>query len=82
MWAGLRQGYSVALEAALIRAGLAHHYREWNESLRLALNDPNAEARWLGGADVFEAVPSTSAPSTFNHPDWRTLYIQAFGTFP
>jgi hypothetical protein len=82
IWAGLRQGYSVALEGALIRAGLAHRYREWNESLRLALNNPDAETRWLGGADVFETVPSTNAPPTFNHPDWRMLYTEAFGTFP
>jgi hypothetical protein len=82
VWTGLRQGYSVALEGALIHAGLAHRYREWNESLRVALSDPDAEARWLGGADVFEGAPSTSAPATFNHPDWRTLYLQAFGSFP
>jgi hypothetical protein len=81
-WSGLRQGYSVALEGALIRAGLAHRYREWNDSLRVALSDPGAEARWLGGADVFASAPSTSVPPTFHHPDWRTLYVQAFGTFP
>jgi hypothetical protein len=82
LWGGLRQGYTVALEGALIRAGLAHRYREWNESLRVALSDPGAEARWFGGTDVFTAVPSTNAPSAFSHPDWRTLYTQAFGSFP
>jgi hypothetical protein len=82
MWTGLRQGYSVALEGALIRAGLAHRYREWNESLRLALIDPASESRWLAGADVFDSAPNTNAPPTFNHPDWRTLYVQAFGTPP
>jgi hypothetical protein len=81
-WQAIRQGYSVALEGALLRAGLAHRYREWNDSLRMALADPTAEARWLGGADVFETAPSTSVPPTFNHQDWRTLYTQAFGTFP
>lgn len=81
-WTGLRQGYSVALEGALIRAGLAHRYREWNESLRLALSDRETEARWLSGADVFATASSTNAPPTFNHPDWRTLYMQAFGTLP
>jgi hypothetical protein len=82
LWTGLRQGYSVALEGALIRAGLAHRYREWNESLRLALADSDAETRWLAGADVFAEMPSTGAPPTFNHPDWRTLYVNAFGSFP
>jgi hypothetical protein len=81
-WAGLRQGYSVALEGALLRAGLAHRYREWNESLRLALANPAAESDWLAGADVFAGVPQVDVPPTFNHPDWRTLYTQAFGTFP
>jgi hypothetical protein len=81
-WSGIRQGYSVALEGALIHAGLAHRYREWNESLRVALSDADAEARWLGGADIFASASSTGAPATFNHPDWRTLYVQAFGTFP
>jgi hypothetical protein len=70
------------LEGALIRAGLAHRYREWNESLRLALADSDAETRWLAGADVFAEMPSTGAPPTFNHPDWRTLYVNAFGSFP
>jgi hypothetical protein len=82
VWSGLRQGYSIALEGALIRAGLAHRYREWNESLWLAMSEPDAEARWLTGSDVFAKAPSTNAPPAFNHTDWRTLYIQAFGTYP
>lgn len=82
VWTGLRQGYSIALEGALIRAGLAHRYREWNDSLRIALSDADAEKRWLTGTDVFANAAATNAPPTFNHPDWRTLYVQAFGTFP
>jgi hypothetical protein len=81
-WHGLRQGYTVALEGALLRAGLAHRYREWNESLRLALADPQSEAQWLSGSDVFAGAPSTNAPPTFNHRDWRALYVEAFGSFP
>ncbi len=81
-WTGLRQGYSIALEGALIRAGLAHRYRELNDCLRLALSDPDAETRWFSGVDVFASAASTNAPPAFNHPDWRTLYIQAFGTYP
>jgi hypothetical protein len=81
-WQGLRQGYSIALEGALLRAGLPHRYREWNDSLRLALANPALETQWFAGSDVFETAPSTNVPPTFNHPDWRTLYTQAFGTFP
>jgi hypothetical protein len=82
VWHGLRQGYTVALEGALLRAGLAHHYREWNESLRLALSDPKAEAQWLAGSDVFAAAPSANAPPTFTVPNWRAVYVEAFGSYP
>ena len=79
VWHALRQGYSVALEGALLRAGLAHRFGEWNESLRVALSEPDAEARWLGGADVFAQVPRVNAPATFSRPNWRMLYTEAFG---
>jgi hypothetical protein len=82
VWPALRQGYTVALEGALLRAGLPHRFREWNESLRLALSEPDAEARWLGGTDVFAHVPRVNAPATFSRPNWRTLYKLAFGELP
>jgi hypothetical protein len=81
-WPALRQAYTVALEGALLRAGLPHRFREWNESLRLALSKPDSETRWLGGMDVFAQVPRVNAPATFSRPNWRALYTEAFGEPP
>jgi hypothetical protein len=82
IWQTLRDGYSVALRAALLRSGLPYDYREWIASLRIALNDPSAETRWLGGNDVFATVPNSGAPSIFTVPVWHKLYVEAFGSFP
>ncbi|HUG45638.1 MAG TPA: hypothetical protein VMK31_03885 [Sphingomicrobium sp.] len=60
VWRILGQGYAVALEGAILRSGLVPTEREWNESLKSALADPTAEARWLGGEDVFATVPRAS----------------------
>lgn len=81
-WNALRLRYRVALEGALFRAGLPHLSREWNESLRMALRDDTAEARWLGGADVFAGLPMPRDTVTFAHPHWRALYEHAFGSQP
>jgi Fe-S-cluster containining protein len=82
VWIALRQGYGVALEAALRHAGLAHRSSEWNESLRLVLAEPDAEARWLGGKDVFSSVPRVAGVEIFDHPLWRGMYEEAFGESP
>lgn len=79
-WTSLRNCYRVALEGALFRAGLPHLSREWNESLRIALHDDGAEAKWLAGADVFAGVPMPEHTVTFAHPHWRALYDHAFGS--
>lgn len=79
-WTSLRNCYRVALEGALFHAGLPHLSREWNESLRIALNDDSAEARWLAGADVFAGLPMPHDTVTFEHPHWRALYDHAFGS--
>jgi len=81
-WTALRNSHRVALEGALFRAGLAHQSREWNESLRLALNDDHAEANWLAGTDVFAGLPMPQDTVTFTHPQWRAVYVHAFGSFP
>jgi putative zinc- or iron-chelating protein len=81
-WHPLRQAYSVALQGALLRAGVPHGFHEWNESLRVALTEPNGETRWLGGADLFAHVPRVNAPATFTRPNWRLLYAEAFGEPP
>jgi hypothetical protein len=79
VWIALRQGYGLALEGAMINAGLAHTSHEWNEALRLALSQPDAEAHWLGGTDVFATVPRTAGGNAFDQPIWQGLYREAFG---
>jgi hypothetical protein len=81
-WTSLRHNYRVALEGALYRAGLPHQAREWNESLRIALGDSDAEARWLAGADVFAGLPMPRDTVTHTHPHWRAIYAHAFGSLP
>lgn len=82
VWRVLGQGYAVALEAAILHAGLVPAAREWNESLRLALADPGAEARWLAGEDVFGAAPRATEGGTFANPAWAAIYREAFGSGP
>ena len=82
VWLTLRDSYATALEGALIHAGLAYQAHELNDSLRLALTKPDAEQRWLSGADDFAAVPMSPAPPIFQNPMWRTIYQQAFGNLP
>jgi len=82
VWFTLRDSYSTALEGALMHAGLAHQAREWNDSLKVALAEPDAETRWLAGADVFTSAARTPAAPIFQHPTWREIYRQAFGALP
>lgn len=82
VWRTLGQGYAVALEGAILNAGLVPTVREWNESLRLALSDPGAETRWLAGEDVFGGLPRASASSTFENPSLAALYREAFAKLP
>ncbi|WP_309660953.1 YkgJ family cysteine cluster protein [Sphingomonas sp.] len=81
-WTALRNGYRVALDGALFHAGLAYQSREWNESLRIALVDIDAEANWLAGRDVFAGLPMQQDTATFAHPHLRSLYVHAFGSLP
>ena len=82
VWLTLRDSYATALEGALVHARLAHQARELNDSLRIALATPDAEARWLAGADDFQAAAMSPAPPTFDNPLWRGIYQQAFGELP
>lgn len=79
VWMALRQGYGIALEGALVNAGLVPDAREWNACLNIALVDPGAEARWLAGDDVFAVAPRASGPPLTDHPMFRALYREAFG---
>lgn len=82
VWRALGQGYAVALEAAVLHAGLVPAAREWNESLRTALADPTAEGRWLSGEDVFEGAQRAAPAGTFEAPAWAAIYREAFGSQP
>lgn len=82
LWRDFREGYAVALEGAILNAGLARLSRERNESLRITLASPDVEERWLSGFDDFAAVPRSHYPTTFEIPEWRDLYEEAFGSPP
>lgn len=82
VWLTLRDSYARALEGALLFSGLAWQAREWNASLNIAMDSPDAEGRWLAGANVFAAAPMSPAPATFDNPLWRSIYEQAFGVAP
>ena len=82
VWLTLRDSYNTAFEGALIHSGLAYQARELNDSLRIALTTPDAEARWLSGVDDFTAAGIAPAPPIFEKPVWRNIYQQAFGTLP
>jgi hypothetical protein len=82
VWRTIGQGYAVALEGAILRSGLVPTEREWNESLKAALADPTAEARWLGGEDVFAGVPRAFEAGRPGNPSWAALYKEAFGSLP
>ena len=56
----LRALHAHALWAALRAAGLSETQYSLNAALRLALERPDAEARWLAGEDVFAEVPRDS----------------------
>ena len=82
VWRTLGQAYAAALEGAMLHAGLVPAAREWNESLRIALKEPDAERRWLAGEDVFGGLPRANESSTFAAPAWAALYREAFGEPP
>lgn len=82
VWNMLRQGYGIALEGALLHAGLPHHSVEWNSALQRVLASPDIEARWFGGEDVFAGLPRASNEEPFEIPIWRAMYIEAFGEAP
>lgn len=82
VWRSLRLAYAAALEGAILHSGLVPTAREWNESLRLAMDLPDAEARWLAGEDVFRDAPRASNNGSFEHPLWAEVYREAFGEMP
>ena len=81
VWRSLGLAYAAALEGAILHSGLVPTAREWNESLRLAMDSPDAEPRWLAGEDVFRDAPRASTAGSFEHPQWAQLYREAMDAF-
>ena len=82
VWRTLGRCYAVALEGAILQAGLVPTAREWNQSLQAALQNAEAEARWFAGEDVFQGLPRASSSSVFETPSWAAIYREAFGALP
>lgn len=59
----LRDIFSLALNCALVKAGLDNRGCEFQHALTLAFEDPTLEGRWLGGERVFDAMPLDPRPS-------------------
>ena len=81
-WGPLRQGYRVALEGAMLNAGLDWNMTEWNSALRSALDSPGGEAEWLRGERMFPQLQRVARPTVFSDPSWAGLYREAFGEPP
>jgi Fe-S-cluster containining protein len=64
VWTSLRSAHKQALWAALAAAKLPSALYEFHHALRIALEVPDAELRWLKGEDVFAGV----ARETMNDP--------------
>ena len=56
LWTNIRHAHKQALWAALTASGLRTQCYEFHHGLRMALENPDAETRWLHGEDVFAAV--------------------------
>jgi len=55
-WTSLRHAHKQTLWAALAASGRPTACYEFHHALRIALENPDAETRWLQGEDVFAAV--------------------------
>jgi hypothetical protein len=56
VWTSLRSAHKQALWAALAASKLPVALYEFHHALRIALETPDAELRWLKGEDIFAAV--------------------------
>jgi len=56
LWTRLRHAHKQVLWAALSACGRPAACYEFHHALRIALENPDAETRWLQGEDVFTAV--------------------------
>jgi Fe-S-cluster containining protein len=56
VWTSLRNAHKQALWGALAASNLPTEYYEFHHALRIALEIPEAESRWLAGDDIFAGV--------------------------
>ncbi len=56
VWTALRSAHKQALWGALAAVNLPHECYEFHHALRIALELPDAETRWLSGEDIFAGV--------------------------
>lgn len=56
VWTSLRGAHKQALWGALAAVKLPPDYYEFHHALRIALELPDAESRWLAGEDIFAGV--------------------------
>lgn len=56
VWTSLRGAHKQALWGALAAEKLPAEYYEFHHALRIALEIPDAENRWLAGEDIFSGV--------------------------
>jgi Fe-S-cluster containining protein len=56
VWTSLRSAHKQALWAALAASELPSEHYEFHHALRIALETPDAELRWLKGEDIFAGV--------------------------
>lgn len=84
--AGLRGGYEQALSAVLYHWRLPTEHYELTDGVLRALKEPDAEARWYDGEDVFRGVGLDRADEAMD-PDmkrleaafWQALWATAQG---
>ncbi len=56
VWTSLRTAHKQAMWGALAASKLTAEYYEFHHALRIALEIPDAESRWLAGEDIFADV--------------------------
>lgn len=72
----MRGNANQALWSALHHCGLSSKGYELNHALLIALEQPDAERRWLSGEDVFRDVATDTADETFGATAEVALYFQ------
>jgi Fe-S-cluster containining protein len=72
-----RPVYAIALAIALKRADLPYESYEFNAGLVRALDEPDAEKRWLAGDNIFSGV-MTDPADIFSEPQTQQMFEYAF----